>query len=106
MGMHWLRPFVIEVAAANDDSIEGASTMQQQQQQQGQYGRAWLLRLITSTYGSILLLLILGLELWLLTNSIHQIGLRAITLDPVHDNAHYCDNDHIGGGGGGGMIPT
>jgi hypothetical protein len=64
MGMNWLRPFIIEVTPNNDDSVEGASILKCRHQ-----GQAWLVRALTSTYGSIALLLVLILELWLLVNS-------------------------------------
>ncbi|KAI8057124.1 hypothetical protein BDF22DRAFT_226882 [Syncephalis plumigaleata] len=91
MGMNWLRPFIIEITPDNDDSVEGTSVLRRSHQ-----GQAWLVRALTSTYGSIALLLVLLLELWLLTSSIHQIGLRAIALDPVHSEEY--EQQFYGGG--------
>ncbi|KAI9591871.1 hypothetical protein BDF19DRAFT_453336 [Syncephalis fuscata] len=88
--MDRLRPMAIKVATLDEDTANETTPVIKG----GRYWLAQLLSALTSTYGSIILALIIALEIWLVINTIHQVGLRAIVLDSVHtdaDTAHLKD---------------
>ncbi|RKP10277.1 hypothetical protein THASP1DRAFT_22009 [Thamnocephalis sphaerospora] len=81
-----------EVASANTSAVS-ASTAHRSLALDGKHsplrmmrrGLMQFIQLATSSYGTIAMVLVVLLELWLLVSVMHNVGLRAVALEPVVD---------------------